>query len=102
MFDHTTMSSANMYMAMGSVPATVQHLQPELATGLPSLQAVLGRVRRDLASPDCLVKNALKAAHNSRHFLTRQTCLHARVADGEISIAHVPDEENPAWSAEFR
>ena len=55
-----------MYMAMGSVPATVQHLQPELATGLPSLQAVLGRVRRDLASPDCLVKNALKAAHNSR------------------------------------
>ena len=55
-----------MYMAMGSVPAMVQHLQPELATGLPSLQAVLGRVRRDLASPDCLVKNALKAAHNSR------------------------------------
>ena len=42
------------------------------------------------------VINNANAAQNSRHFLTRQTMLHARVAAGEIRTAHVPDGENPS------
>ena len=42
-----------------------------------------------------VITNA-NAAQASRHYLQRQTCLHARVAGGDIRVAYVPDGENPA------
>ena len=42
------------------------------------------------------VAQSAKAAQNSRHFLVRMTCLHQRVADGELVTAWVADPQNPS------
>ena len=38
----------------------------------------------------------VKASAKSRYFLICQACLHQRVADGEITVVHVSDEQNPS------
>ena len=42
------------------------------------------------------VSQQAKASSRSRYFLIRQACLHQRVADGEISVVHVSDTQNPS------
>ena len=42
------------------------------------------------------VSQQVKASSRSRYFLIRQACLHQRVADGEIQVAHVSDAQNPS------
>ena len=37
-----------------------------------------------------------QAATASRFFLIRSTCLHQRITDGELSVFHIPDPENPS------
>ena len=33
---------------------------------------------------------------NFRYFLIRSTCLHQRITDGELTVLHVPDPQNPS------
>ena len=49
----------------------------------------------DNLSNQRVAQNAQSSAR-SRYYLIRSTCLHQRVADGSISVAHVPDAENPS------
>ena len=37
-----------------------------------------------------------QSATRSRYFLIRSACLHQRIADGGVSVVHVPDPENPS------
>ena len=49
----------------------------------------------DNLSNQRVAQNASSAV-NSRYFLIRSTCLHQRVTDGELTVLHVPDPENPS------
>ena len=49
----------------------------------------------DNLSNQRVAQNAQSSAR-SRYYLIRSTCLHQRVADGSISVAHIPDAENPS------
>ena len=49
----------------------------------------------DNLSNQRVAQNA-QSSSRSRYYLIRSACLHQRVADGEITVAHVRDEENPA------
>ena len=58
-------------------------------------QATPTRLLTDNLSNQRVAQNAQSSAH-SRYYLIRSMCLHQRVADGEISVAYVPDAENPS------
>ena len=49
----------------------------------------------DNLSNQRVAQNAQSSAR-SRYYLIRSTCLHQRVADGEINVVYVPDAENPS------
>ena len=63
------------------------------ALGVPQKAAT--RVLTDNLSNARVAKNANSAA-SSRFFLIRSTCLHQRITDGELTVLHVPDPENPS------
>ena len=47
-------------------------------------------------SPTSESRTNAQAATASRFFLIRSTCLHQRITDGELSVFHIPDPENPS------
>ena len=63
------------------------------ALGVPQTSAT--RLLTDNLSNQRVAQNA-SAAVNSRYFLIRSTCLHQRITDGELTVLHVPDPQNPS------
>ena len=53
------------------------------------------KILTDNLSNQKVCQNAQSSA-NSRYYLVRATCLHQRVADGEIKVVHVNDPQMPA------
>ena len=53
------------------------------------------RILTDNLSNQRVAANA-QAASASRFFLVRSTCLHQRITDGDITVLHVPDPQNPS------
>jgi hypothetical protein len=63
------------------------------ALGVPQTKAT--RILTDNLSNQRVAQNANSAA-SSRFFLIRSTCLHQRITDGELTVLHVPDPQNPS------
>ena len=86
------------------------HDAENVATVKASEDAVYGRIVLQAlgvpaAAPTLLLTDNLanqkvsqnaQSATRSRYFLIRSACLHQRIADGEVSVVHVPDPENPS------
>lgn len=53
------------------------------------------RILTDNLSNQRVAQNA-QSAQSSRFFLIRSTCLHQRITDGELTVLHVPDPQNPS------
>ena len=53
------------------------------------------RLLTDNLSNQRVCQNA-NSAVSTRSFLIRSTCLHQRITDGDLTVAHIPDPENPS------
>ena len=63
------------------------------ALGVPAIGATT--IITDNLSNKRVALNA-HAASSSRYYLIRSVCLHQRVADGDLTVVHTPDPENPS------
>jgi hypothetical protein len=63
------------------------------ALGVPAVGATT--IITDNLSNKRVALNA-HAASSSRYYLIRSVCLHQRVADGDLTVVHTPDPENPS------